>query len=160
MDHYIVLKTKKELSKKELYNWFNIINQFIQNDAIKNKKIKIKNKIHEYKLELNNHISPDDFIFINYAWESLYHDEFEIKISDEYSLQEDEFNSLKERISKYLHNRWVDDKISEGWRYGLYENNKDKTSPRLRDWDSLPSKYRTILELDIKKAVDFSKKYL
>lgn len=158
MDHYIILKTQRELSKKELYNWFNIINQFIQNDYIKNNKI--KNKSNEYKLELNNHISNNDLLFINYAWESVYPENFEIMISDEYSLQEEEFNNLKEKISKYLHNRWVDDKISEGWRYGLINNKKEKISPYLRDWDNLPKDYRKILELDIKKAVDFSKKYL
>ena len=160
MDHYIILKSERELSKKELYNWINIINQFIQNDYIKSKKIKIKNKSNEYKLELNNHISNNDLLFINYAWESVYDEPFEIMISDEYSLQEEEFNNLKEKISKYLHNRWVDDKISEGWRYGLSNSSRDKTSPYLRDWDHLPKDYRKLLEIDIKKAVDFSKKYL
>jgi spore coat polysaccharide biosynthesis predicted glycosyltransferase SpsG len=99
-------------------------------------------------------------MFISYAWESVYDENFEILVSDHYSLEEEELYKLKEKISRYIHNKWVDEKISEGWRYGINNNSNQKTSPYLRNWDSLPEDFRKILELDAKKAVDFSKKYL
>ena len=161
MHYFITLKINKKLEKPQLHNWFNIVNQFIQADTFSNKKIKIskKNDEYSYKIDLNTHVTQEDIMFISYAWESVYDGNFEILASDHYSLEEEELYKLKEKISRYIHNNWVDEKISEGWRYGINNNSNQKTSPYLRNWDSLPKDFRKILELDAKKAVDFSKKY-
>jgi hypothetical protein len=45
-------------------------------------------------------------------------------------------------MKKWSHNRWVDEKISQGWRYGAYFNSREKTHPAMQNWDQLSESHR------------------
>ena len=42
------------------------------------------------------------------------------------------------------HNRWIDEKLSEGWRYGLEFSEESKTDPRLQPYHQLTNKLKNI----------------
>jgi hypothetical protein len=45
-----------------------------------------------------------------------------------------------ELMARLEHNRWMEERINLGWRYGPGQKNpKDKTNPSLVEWESLPS---------------------
>lgn len=44
---------------------------------------------------------------------------------------------------KNYYNRWIDFKISEGWRYGQTYNENDKVSPNLLKWDNLGEEFKS-----------------
>lgn len=159
---HITLITDHKLSNALLDKWVSIVSQLSTQNTIKDKKIFIKhidNK-YQYIIKLVDHLSKYDISFITAAWEHYYQKSFEINASDQYSLDDEELNVLLEKISKFLHNRWIDDSVSEGWRWGTTYNSKQKTHPALRNWDALPTEYRKILNLSRKEAVDFANKHL
>lgn len=161
-NNHITLTTPDKLDDELLNKWINIVSQLSTTNTVKDKKVKIthNNDKYRYIINLTNHLPTHDISFITTAWEHYYTKNFEITSSDQYTLKDEELNVLLEKISKYLHNRWIDDSISNGWRYGTKYSLKQKTHPALRDWDSLPIEYRKTLPMTPKQAVDFSNKYL
>lgn len=101
------------------------------------------------------------------VWDEIYPRDFEIETSTEYDtecgddveIDDIMYEEIQRRASKFLHNRWVDDQLQEGWRFGINVSAKNKTNPRLRDWDSLREEYRRELPLDRVQATDFFKQY-
>ncbi len=51
--------------------------------------------------------------------------------------------------AKLKHNKWMRNKVKEGYRYGLTYSEKDMTHPMLRPWEQLPAQYRQIDESTI-----------
>lgn len=130
-----------------------------------------------YEVSLTRHLTKVEAEFIVAAWEMRYEDDFEIESSNLYStdqvdtdlqhqfdmvemdVDEETHKNIEEAASKFLHNRWVESQIQEGWRYGLRVNNKERTSPLLRDWDSLDESYKRSRTMSKQEAVDFFTKY-
>lgn len=123
---------------------------------------------------------------IVYLWSEIYPRDFEIESSAEYPSDcgcecngcdcdncecngcecndvieiDDEMHiEIQRKASKFLHNRWVDNQIHDGWAYGLYFDRDAKTSPKIRDWDTLHQDYRVELPMDRTQAIDFLKKF-
>ena len=44
--------------------------------------------------------------------------------------------------AKREHERWMTDRIGQGWRYGTDFSLRNKTHPLLRPWEDLPAKFR------------------
>ena len=61
-------------------------------------------------------------------------------------------------MSKFNHNRWVSNKINEGWRWGSHYSSKNKTHPALKDWDTLPESHRRKPEYDTTDIMEWLKK--
>ena len=61
-------------------------------------------------------------------------------------------------MKKWHHNRWVSEKVSEGWRHGSYFNSADKTHPALRDWDSLTETHRRSPDFDDNEILEWLSK--
>jgi len=160
-NYYISLLTFTPLESDSINLWLETIRKFapqgvMMSGVVEKKRIKKKEYLHT--ITLTRDLLPWETEFIVAAWEFLFVDDFEIETSldyygipkdaeTEYDIAENVIEELKQSCSKYLHNRWVDTKISEGWRYGLKLNNEQKTHPSLRDWDSLPESYRRAPEL-------------
>ncbi len=51
--------------------------------------------------------------------------------------------------AKLKHNKWMRDKVKEGFRYGLVYSEKNKTHPMLRPWEQLPAQYKQIDEASL-----------
>ena len=110
-------------------------------------------------------------------WNEVYPRDFEIESSAEYDpscgcgeddgedcscdveIDDAMHEEIQRRASKFLHNRWVEHQIHEGWRYGVKTHNDQKTDPRLRDWDSLNEQYRREIVMSREDAVKFFKQY-
>ncbi|MFW5879865.1 MAG: RyR domain-containing protein, partial [bacterium] len=118
---------------------------------------------YNYKILLKESLTYEDSKFIVTAWDYYYNKDFEIElssdeeISDNNTIQMDDnsFYFIRKVASKYLHNRWVDKKTQEGWRYGLLYNKEEKTHPALKEWDNLPSENKKLIDIDKEKAYKF-----
>jgi len=62
--------------------------------------------------------------------------DYELEIDDEIT------ENATLDLNKWHHNRWRDEMMKEGWHYGLYFSETNKSHPALRDWDSLPETHR------------------
>lgn len=65
----------------------------------------------------------------------------EITTSEKYDLPEGE---IEADITAMKHNRWLSERVTEGWRYGLEFNESDKTDPRLRPYHELSEKLKNM----------------
>lgn len=167
--HYIRLITFEYLDRNSCLIWKNTIAEFAPTDALKKdiKLIKTRNKdtgefIHT--IELSRHLYNFETEFIVRAWEAQYAYDFDIETSEEYDstrpiseyfISKDAIKIIQEQASKFLHNRWVEDKTQAGWRYGLRYNLNEQTNPKLMNWDNLPVSYRRTIELTEKQAFSF-----
>jgi len=130
-----------------------------------------------YVVYLNDDIDPILAEQIVLLWGEVYPLDFEIESSAEYDpsscgcgeadgscscdveIDDAMHEEIQRRASKFLHNRWVEEQVRKGWRYGMRENANEQTSPRMRDWDSLREEYRRELDMDRDQAVKFFKTY-
>jgi hypothetical protein len=125
------------------------------NDVFEKIAIQIHNK---YRRDMANYKSPDEPLM--QPWETLgakfkisYQEEAKMipkKLKavnygfktrkpsklPEFDIIEFNFNEL-EKIAKIEHNRWCEEKISNGWIYGPKRDNELKTSPYLVPWEEL-----------------------
>ena len=65
----------------------------------------------------------------------------EITTSENYDIPGDD---TEIDLSAMKHNRWIDEKLSEGWRYGLEFSEESKTDPRLQPYHQLTNKLKNI----------------
>jgi hypothetical protein len=135
-----------------------------------------------YIVYLNDKLPIDIAEQIVMPWDRVYPRDFEIETSAIYNphcdcgdcdcsdcdcsdcdcdveIDEAMHEEIQRRASKFLHNRWVEHQVQEGWRYGAKIHNEHKTDPRLRDWDSLNENYRREIEMTQEDAVKFFKQY-
>jgi hypothetical protein len=57
-------------------------------------------------------------------------------------LSQDIIKAIALEAARMNHNRWVQRKLDEGWRYADQPSNKQRTSPVCRNWDQLPDAYK------------------
>jgi hypothetical protein len=65
----------------------------------------------------------------------------EVTTTEDYFLPENEYEI---DMTSMRHNRWMDEKVTEGWRYGLEFNENQKTDPRLRPYHELTDKLKNL----------------
>ena len=67
----------------------------------------------------------------------------EITTSKNYDLPEGE---TEIDLTAMKHNRWMSEKVDNGWRYGLQFNEENMTDPRLQPYHQLTDKLKNISE--------------
>lgn len=50
----------------------------------------------------------------------------------------EELNQLVEQMAQNVHDVWAESRIREGWKYGPYRNDQEKTHPCLVSYENLP----------------------
>jgi|TARA_B110000495_G_scaffold81872_1_gene70363 hypothetical protein len=65
----------------------------------------------------------------------------EITTSKDYDIPEGE---TEINLTAMKHNRWISNKVSDGWRYGLQYDKTALTDPRLRPYHELTDKLKNI----------------
>ena len=181
MDHYSRLLTDRELTDQEMELWYQTVEDFAPDGVVLDWDDDENQDCTEegdedcgdedfeyvYLIELRRHLQDNEAEFVVSAWERRYQDDFEIEISHLYradsdvqrpfeiTIDSDTRSKVLDAASKFIHNRWVDAKTMDGWRYGLDYNEQEKTNPIIRDWDSLPESYRKIPQLTEKELLDF-----
>lgn len=167
--HHIQLNTIEQLPTEQAVLWYKTVEEYGPEDIIHNYQHKGNWVAMEYGIRdgeefphqlivpLERDLTADEAVFIVEAWTTMYGEgDFDIEVSNQYrdkgfgdfvnSLDIDE--SLREQavkdMGKWSHNRWVSDRVHEGWRWGSHYNSKQKTHPALKDWDTLPESHRRI----------------
>ena len=171
-DHYMRLLTDMELTDRQSYIWYNLVAGILGSEfapRFEHFQTENENFPYAYDIILSRDLKTRTAEFIVKAWEKIYPRDFEIESSKEYDsedckdcnmeMDDDMHAEVQHRVNKFLHNRWVEDKINEGWRFGLKGNKSGRISPLLRDWDSLHESFRHELILDRKQAIDFYLKH-
>lgn len=181
-EHYIRLMTDVELSHKQKNVWYKVVNKFLGVEYAPTAENYINNLIsnrdelegdddypYVYAVYLNEILPVSRAEMIVMAWDHIYPRDFQIESSAEYDpegcedcefeIDDAMYEEIQKRASKFLHNRWVEHQIQEGWRFGLKTNHKEKTTPKLRDWDSLNEQYRRELDMTREQAVQFLQTY-
>lgn len=105
---------------------------------------------HVYEVSLNRDLTEKEAEKIVIVWEQLFDDgygDFVIETSTPYTGKENDDhlnNDLSQNTvseeAKIHHNEWMKRKMDEGWRYGLYFSEEEKTHPMLLPWEQLSEK--------------------
>lgn len=183
-NHYMRLLTDVELNTKQKTIWYRVVEKFLgaeystQPENFIDRMTSHREELegddefpYVYVVYLSDDVDPGIAERIVYIWSEIYPRDFLIESSAEYSDDECDCDDceveiddamheeIQRRASKFLHNRWVEDRINEGWRFGMSTSREQRISPRIRDWDSLHEEYRRELPMDREAAVKFFKTY-
>ena len=90
---------------------------------------------------------------------NLYQDDGVPGFDFEFQADPEELEEMKNTVGKFVHSRWVENKTTEGWRYGPLVDQKERTHPALRPWEQLPKEYRRTPDIQDRDIVDFLIKY-
>lgn len=162
-DFYIKLKADT-ITPLEAMKWSSVVHKHLPSGvaiASENSTNGLYDKVTvdgftEIIIPLSRDILQREFDSINSAWSALSPSgRYSIEISrtqneklngtlNGLSIDGDSFNVLSTQLAKKQHERWVREKTSEGWRYGLKLSVEEKTHPLLRPWDQLPDQYKQL----------------
>jgi hypothetical protein len=179
--HHIQLRTPEQISYEDALKWYHTVKEFGPENVVysydhNGKDIAMEygtyddeEMPHGYVVPLTRDITSDEAMFIIAAWEYLFPGDFNIELSNQFDVMGDEggdvewdiAEDLKEQVindlNKWNHNRWVDRKISEGWRWSNYYSTSNKTHPALRNWDTLPESHRRTREISNREIFEWLK---
>jgi len=183
MQQYIRLLTARDLTDQEMDLWFDTVLKFTPPgvpiyDEDEDLEVEVEDEDiaddgfpYVYVVHLTRHLNKTEAEFIVSAWEMRYGDDFEIEASNLYDpdkdmqhpfeieMEDDVYENIKETAAKFMHNRWVESKNLDGWRYATRLSIGEKTHPAMRDWDSLHNRYKKYPTMTKTEALDFYTKY-
>ena len=149
--YHIRLKMTDELQKTDISGIINVLKKTIVNifQPLEDGTAVIYHmgdeaiNPHIYDFRLNRSVSEAEAEVILGLITDWTDDDFimEITTSENYDIPNDE---TEIDLSSMKHNRWIDDKVSDGWRYGLNFDKDDKVDPRLQPYHQLTDKLRNI----------------
>ena len=162
-EYYIQLKVDREFNEVQEQLWRMVVEKFLNTSIIQ--YIKDKNDdLFVYRMTLATEPDVGNVEIIVKLFDEVYPRDFDVEASITQNQDDTDIDiepELKEHIermaSKFLHNRWVENQITEGWRFGLRKNQNEKTDPRLRDWDSLNEQFRQQISLTPTQAYNLMK---
>ena len=166
----VTLTTPKDISKNDIKKWFNIIKEFGPDGIISSVEKtnpdgepenislihQIKKDGHCYLIPLTRHILEREMDSIIEEWDEWYDGDWEIELSTEeveinqvpkyhpVYLERSDYDDMCEQVAKEIHQMWYKEMSDSGWRYGLKKNDKEKTHPLVKPWESIPQSSRKI----------------
>ena len=151
---FISILFPTEQSKEQL----KIINSFIYgmlSDQLINKsKItsrKNKEKLYEYKWELYRPVHSTKVERLIRFLQDLNYEKFAIRATEDNRfldlIPNEKYDLISDSLGREQHNRWMNDKIQDGWRYGINFSLKNKMHPLLRPWYDLTDEEKQELKL-------------
>ena len=176
--HHIQTKTYEELSPELVQAWLHTVTVYGPDDITltyehNGEQVSMEygrcddcEFSHVYTVPLKRDLTYDETLFIVQAWEHVYAGDFDIEISNMYENMDDDAEieideDIRQRaiadLNKQGHNRWVNQQMSEGWRWGTHYNSREKTHPALRGWDELPESHRREREITNKEIFEWMK---
>jgi len=66
---------------------------------------------------------------------------FEITTSEKFDMP---YDDEEIDLTSVRHNKWISERVDNGWRYGLEFNDEEKTDPRLRPYHELSEKLKNM----------------
>jgi len=160
--HHIILKTAEALDSETAKDWLGICKRFTPSGVVfsyqhGDHEVAMEYGVsseqempHAYTVPLIRDLTPDEASIVVAAWDYKFIPDFNIEISNQYDTMVDYELEIDDEVTesatldlnKWHHNRWRDEMMKEGWHYGLYFSETNKSHPALRDWDSLPETHR------------------
>ena len=181
--HHIQLNTAEQLPGASAILWYQTVKEFGPDDitytyqhngnwvAMEYGTAEGEEFPHQLVVPLERDLTPEEAMFIVEAWTQMAGDgDFDIEASNQYrqqgfgnfqnslDIQPEITEQVSYDMSKFNHNRWVANKINEGWRWGSHYSSKNKTHPALKDWDTLPESHRRKPEYDTTDIMEWLKK--
>lgn len=146
--HHIRLYVHEELDNQDIRGIITVLEKAIANifEATEDGTAVIYHKFNEkdvYDFRMNRAVTEAeaDIIFdLLNEWTTRDY-EMEITTSEKFDLPTGE---TEIDLSAMRHNRWLSERVSEGWRYGLEFNEDAKTDPRLRPYHELSEKLKNM----------------
>ena len=158
---YICLSTKHDLDDKSLMNWFRAVSESGPSGVVSAVELHADNKpqrfyhrnidgMNRYCVVLSRDLEGEEVNKIAHSANNLMTEgDWEISWSQHpqteslhEELREDLLKSIALEAAKHNHGKWLNKKITEGWRYGTQFNSRGKVSPMCREWDALSERYQ------------------
>lgn len=177
--HHIILSTLEPLDSYTAIAWYKAVKTFGpegivyaytvgETDVGMEYGVRNEEFGHCYIVPLKRDLTPAETQIIVAAWEYMFDMDFDIEISNQYSVDSEyEYNideavetRARTEMKKWHHNRWLNEMMSNGWRYGMYFSERNKTHPALRDWDSLPESHRRSPEFNQKEITEWLRRLI
>ena len=122
-----------------------------------------------YILPLVRHLTEDEAERIVEGYMRVTEHDFEIETSNVYranadfshpfeydiQIEEDARQTLYDAMSRQHHNRWIQEMMEKGYRFGLNLDALNKTHPAMRPWDDLPESYRGRVAANDQALLDY-----
>jgi hypothetical protein len=159
-EHSITIKTSEPLSPEMAQQWFSCVKKSgpdgvigsISTDSGKDVRF-FKKTVGEnicYTVVLTRDIGQEEAMKIaesfnktspDGVWEIIWS---QPPANDDrhQEIKQESINTLAVESAKFMHNRIVQKKVTEGWRFGQKFSRGEKTSPMLKEWDGLPDYYK------------------
>ena len=179
--HHIQLKTQEPLDNTTALLWYKTVKQYGPEGVVYNYNYNGSDVAleygtcddcespHVYTVPLLRDLTTDETLFIVQAWEYQFELDFDIEISNQYNMMPagDIENIIDDEVrqtavadmNKWHHNRWVETKVMEGWRWGTYFSTSEKTHPALRKWDDLPESHRRTADITDAEIMEWLQKH-
>lgn len=173
---YIRLVVDTKLSTTNLKRWYKVVNEYAPSGTITGIQVPDENgnlktalvvmkKLNGfcYDIPTTRDISNSELKILAEKWDILYPNNFSIESSSPketvdtnfIDIEESDNKNLSETLAKNNHNKWLKDKIENGWRYGIDFSNENMTNPLLRPWEQLTEEEKDVDYSILENLVQF-----
>lgn len=170
---FVKLVSEHELRKSTIKNFYKLVDQYSPEGMLTSYAVKDpqdnptsvslihrvdENGKHEYEIPLARNLTSDeiykiveqldisfnegDFLFETSTWDDgccIAEEDDE----DEY-LESGSMEVISEQVSQRLHDKWMQERLHKGWRYGELRSDEEKTHPLIKPWNQLSEEFRHI----------------
>ena len=160
---YICFSTNEELADNDIKSWFGAVVEAGPNGIIASAELRPDNQQqrfyrrksktgNQYVVVLSRDLTTDEAQQIaTYANTCIPVIDFDILWSQQplenpsrAAIKQDFIKAIALEAAKRNHLAWLHQQTNNGWRYGLKFDQKEKTSPMIKDWESLSERYQRI----------------
>jgi len=174
-DFYILQRTNQPLTSEQAKKWYYTIemlgpdNIIMGDDDTNTLMLGLQGTEYVYILPLVRHLTEDEAERIVEGYMRVTEHDFEIETSNVYranadfshpfeydiQIEEDARQTLYDAMSRQHHNRWIQEMMEKGYRFGLNLDALNKTHPAMRPWDDLPESYRGRVAANDQALLDY-----
>ena len=158
---YICLSSYQELDDKNLIDWFGAVVESAPSGIISAVELRADKKpqrfyhrkidgMNRYCVALSRDLENQEANAIAHTankaipdgdWEISWSQNPHSPVVHE-EIKQDILKTVALEAAKRNHGKWLNKKITEGWRYGQSFNSRQKISPMCREWDALSERYQ------------------
>lgn len=158
MASYVRIIVPQKLSRSQFVLWFNTVDKTLPSGLIGQTQLrpdtyskfyskKLGNNRHTYVVPLVRDLDASEIHQLLKAWNQAYPDgDFVLDYSQPVEhmstpaqdLPDQKIAKVMEDWSKQQHQKWMQDHMQRGWRFGTNLSVTNKTHPWLQPWESLP----------------------
>lgn len=177
-DFYILQRTSQPLDRESLRKWYHTVGLLAPQGVLSGDDdndelmLGMQDTDYLYIIPLVRHLTAVEAEKIVTGYMRVTEHDFNIETSNVYradadfghpfeydiTLDEAARATIQDAMSRRNHNKWIQEQMDKGWRFGLDLDLVAKTHPAMRPWDDLPANYRRFSALDDKALVDYYSK--